>query len=68
MFVITTPTEGALEKIRPGENGFIIPFDDEEFFVHLEDKDIQIYEEEEIEFSMQEKAGGIFIYDLKEVI
>ena len=47
--------------------GFI-EVDDEEFFVHLEDKDIQIYEEEEIEFSMQEKAGGIFIYDLKEVI
>lgn len=37
MFVITTPTEGPLEKIRPGENGFIIPFNDEQFFIKVLD-------------------------------
>lgn len=37
MFVITTPTEGPLEKIRPGENGYIIPFNDETFFIKVLD-------------------------------
>ena len=35
MFVISTPTEGAVEKIHPGENGFLIPFGDENFFVKV---------------------------------
>lgn len=41
---------------------------DEELFVHSLDLDKKIYEDEEIEFSIQEKTEGIFIYDLKEVI
>ncbi len=35
MFVISTPTEGSVEKIHPGENGFLIPFGDEDFFVKV---------------------------------
>ena len=60
--------KGRVKLWNNSTNCGFIEVDDEEFFVHLEDKGIQISEEEEIEFSMQEKAGGIFIYDLKEVI
>ena len=47
--------------------GFI-EVNDEELFVHLADSNVYIYEDEVIEFSMQERSEGIFIYNLKEVI
>ena len=47
--------------------GFI-EVDDEELFVHIEEQSISIYEDEIIEFSIQKKANGIFIYDLKKVV
>lgn len=47
--------------------GFI-EINDEELFVHIADKSVQVYEDEIIEFSMQEKIDGIFIYDLKEIV
>ncbi len=47
--------------------GFI-EVNDEELFVHLADNNTTVYENEEIEFSIQEKYEGIFIYDLKKVI
>lgn len=47
--------------------GFI-EVDDEELFVHLVDKNVQVYENEVIEFSIQERAEGVFIYNLREVI
>ena len=47
--------------------GFI-EVEDEEIFVHLGDQNIHIYEDEVIEFSMQERLEGIFIYNLKEVV
>ena len=47
--------------------GFI-EVEDEEMFVHLDDLNFHIYEDEVIEFSILEKAEGIFIYNLKEVV
>ncbi len=47
--------------------GFI-EVNDEELFVHIIDKDFPIYEDEVIEFSIQEKKEGIFIYNLKQVV
>ena len=47
--------------------GFI-EINEEEFFVHLEDNSVQIHDDEIIEFSMEQKHEGLFIYNLKEVI
>lgn len=47
--------------------GFI-EVNDEELFVHIKEQNIHIYEDEIIEFSIEKKANGIFIYDLKKVI
>ena len=35
MCVISTPTDGPMEMIRPGENGFIFPFGDHAFLIKL---------------------------------
>ncbi len=47
--------------------GFIEIGDDEEIFVHLADDSFPIYDEEMIEFSIETKSEGIFIYNIKAI-
>ncbi len=46
--------------------GFVC-VDDEEFFVHLENKAICVHDNEVIEFSIQKRNEGLFICDIKEI-
>ena len=60
--------KGRVKLWNNSSNCGFIEVNDEEIFVHLVDKNIKIYEEQEIEFSIRENKEGIFIYDLKEII
>ena len=46
--------------------GFVI-VNDEEFFVHSENKEVNVHDDEMIEFSIQKRNEGLFICDIKEI-
>ena len=47
--------------------GFV-EINEEEYFVHTEDLNIEVHDDELIEFSIKNEKEGLFIYDLKEII
>ena len=60
--------KGRVALWNKSTNCGFIEVNDEELFVHIKEQNIHIYEDEIIEFSIEKKANGIFIYDLKKVI